>query len=551
MELKTIRQVSTNYGISRRMLCYYEEIGLLKSSRKDDYAYRVYDEDALKRLQQIVILRKLQIPIKQIKDILNNQDAVKAIEIFKQSISELDEKITALSTVKSILAHFVGELQEKANVHLKFDFALENCFLRNARASALWPLNDKSMISLVDSLSIPISRVDKKVSMDELSKASETLDRFPDNKVRIVYFQPMTMACVVCAKHNPNTGFGWDRNLELIDDPHKRLSITTKTIMKKFIDDINLFNIYPNTRIFSWGLEEQDQNGNWVGDSAMLASIPDDLDVPAPIEKIRFDGGLYAAYTCRSTKDDGFNFILEWLANGNDYEATFEGGENRPPMDEHINPFNRYGLKNAYSEEADYMYVDFLMPIRELDKFTEEAGTALENLEKSAGKPVEIELTSMVQNNFGPNTEWFFEAKHKDGVMIIKAEKDNHYMMTTPQHFNCPLKIELRAKTDDAEIRLKYARGFLIFNPKDMRNTLVTDDITDRKFSHHKSKDIPANEYADIEWIIGKELVTVKVNGELRHFSMKNPDFNLSSPVSVTTAYGSTITVERLCITEL
>ena len=66
MELKTIRQVSLDYGISRQMLCYYEEIGLLKSSRKDDYAYRVYDEDAVKRLQQIIILRKLQIPMKQI-----------------------------------------------------------------------------------------------------------------------------------------------------------------------------------------------------------------------------------------------------------------------------------------------------------------------------------------------------------------------------------------------------------------------------------------------------------------------------------------------------
>jgi DNA-binding transcriptional MerR regulator len=35
MELKTIRQISLDYGISRRMLCYYEEIGLIKSSRMD------------------------------------------------------------------------------------------------------------------------------------------------------------------------------------------------------------------------------------------------------------------------------------------------------------------------------------------------------------------------------------------------------------------------------------------------------------------------------------------------------------------------------------
>jgi len=60
-------------------------------------------------------LRKLQIPVKQIKDILNNQNAVAVIEVFKQKISELDEEITALSTLKLILMRFVDELQEKAD----------------------------------------------------------------------------------------------------------------------------------------------------------------------------------------------------------------------------------------------------------------------------------------------------------------------------------------------------------------------------------------------------------------------------------------------------
>ena len=138
MELQTIRQISSDYGISRRMLHYYEEIGLIKSRRKHDYAYRVYDEDAIARLQQIILLRKLQIPMKQIKQILDNQDAVTVIEIFKKNVSELDEEITALSAIRSILARFIDELQEKADVQLKLDLGL---------------LNDKTMIAVVDSLS--------------------------------------------------------------------------------------------------------------------------------------------------------------------------------------------------------------------------------------------------------------------------------------------------------------------------------------------------------------------------------------------------------------
>jgi len=165
MELQTIRQVLSDFGISRRTLCYYEEIGLLKSSRKDDYAYRVYEESEIKRLQQIILLRKLQIPMKQIKDILNNQNAVEVIEIFNQNISELDEKITALSAIRSILTRFVEELQEKADVHLKLDL-----------------LNDKTMLAVVNALAFSENKVKEKVSMDELNQASEMLSKLAEKK---------------------------------------------------------------------------------------------------------------------------------------------------------------------------------------------------------------------------------------------------------------------------------------------------------------------------------------------------------------------------------
>jgi len=59
MELKTINQVSKNYGVSARMLRYYEQVGLIKSSRKENHAYRVYDEATIKRLKFVIIMRKL------------------------------------------------------------------------------------------------------------------------------------------------------------------------------------------------------------------------------------------------------------------------------------------------------------------------------------------------------------------------------------------------------------------------------------------------------------------------------------------------------------
>jgi len=115
-QLQTIDAVSKNLGVSSRTLRYYEQIGLIESSRMENYAYRVYDENAIRRLRQIIILRKLRVPVKQIREIFGNSDAVGVIEIFERNISELDEQITALATVKSILGNLVTELHEKANM---------------------------------------------------------------------------------------------------------------------------------------------------------------------------------------------------------------------------------------------------------------------------------------------------------------------------------------------------------------------------------------------------------------------------------------------------
>ncbi len=69
--LVKIREISGRYNVSARTLRYYEDMGLIESTRSDDYAYRLYDEAAIKRLEQILILRRLNISIKDIKRIFD------------------------------------------------------------------------------------------------------------------------------------------------------------------------------------------------------------------------------------------------------------------------------------------------------------------------------------------------------------------------------------------------------------------------------------------------------------------------------------------------
>ena len=66
----TVTEVSRAYGVSARMLRHYEKLGLLSSERTDGYAYRVYRPEDILRLRQILLLRKLRVPLKEIGDII-------------------------------------------------------------------------------------------------------------------------------------------------------------------------------------------------------------------------------------------------------------------------------------------------------------------------------------------------------------------------------------------------------------------------------------------------------------------------------------------------
>lgn len=80
--MKTIKQVSDISGISVRMLHYYDKIGLLKPSKVTKAGYRLYDNDALEVLQQILFLKELGVPAKSMKKILESPqyDKVQALK---------------------------------------------------------------------------------------------------------------------------------------------------------------------------------------------------------------------------------------------------------------------------------------------------------------------------------------------------------------------------------------------------------------------------------------------------------------------------------------
>ena len=184
--------------------------------------------------------------------------------------------------------------------------------------------------------------------MDDATKVSQQRGPLTDRDVRIVYLPSTTVA----SAHY------------IGDEPERHAS----GMLQKFIKDTDLLQRYPATRLYGFnhpnpGMREDKKYGYefWI-------TIPDDMEVPAPLEKKHFAGGLYAAHMILS--DDlngtGWDRLLKWARNHKQWQPLMmdsagkftASGENMfDLLEEHLN-------YSQWDENKDFHQFDLLMPIK-------------------------------------------------------------------------------------------------------------------------------------------------------------------------------------------
>jgi DNA-binding transcriptional MerR regulator len=326
MELQTISQVSKQFRISTRTLRYYEQIGLIQSTMKEDYSYRTYDEGTVLRLKQIIVLRKLRIPLKSIAEILLTENTALAIEVFQQSLNEIGDELTALTTIKSVIQTFIERLN-----------------IKNAK---LQLLDDESLLDIVDSLTTSKINLQEDKTMVDLIKADEKLNKLADRNVRIVYLPPSGVAA-----------YQYEG-----DDPEMHVL----KVVDAFVRKSNITTIKPDLRHYGFNspnpVDETGHHGYevWV-------TIPDSFSVPEPLVKKHFEGGLYAAHMIPFGAFDEWGLLNQWIENNGKYEFRSSGDYQNMfgLMEEHLNYVNRVDLDDPEEEGCQ---LDLLLPIKDKRK---------------------------------------------------------------------------------------------------------------------------------------------------------------------------------------
>lgn len=183
--------------------------------------------------------------------------------------------------------------------------------------------------------------------MNELKQASEKLEKLTD--VRIVYLPPMTVATASATGENCEGKAG--------------------DMISRFVMERNLLKVKPDLRQFGFDCSA---GKTGVGQSSykyqVWVTIPDDMDVPEPLVKRTFTGGMYAAHMIVMGNFDHWRLLYEWVKSSDKYENDWRTVRCSPcesDMDRCLEEqLNYWGNLQNPDFNSDDMQLDLLFPIK-------------------------------------------------------------------------------------------------------------------------------------------------------------------------------------------
>ncbi|MNC17507.1 Nodulation protein NolA [compost metagenome] len=270
-----IRDVSAKYDITARTLRYYEDMGLISSVRNDGYAYRLYDETAMKRLEQILILRKLNISIRDIQSIFSASGSGVVLDVLSKKVQNIDDEVALLHELKDIVLEFIRQIEQ-------IDFG---------RDSDIKMIYDQA--KEIETRLVNVDYIGKPSNVNRLLEVTEKLEKKPD--VRLVALPACRMV---------TSGVEQGDNHQRFDKMWGRLDAKRKD------------RFYPRDFMY----HDQEKGGSvWLYAIEEWVSEKD----TEGFEIIDFEGGLYATSIVHDFDVNevikAYNGIKEWLAQNSSF----------------------------------------------------------------------------------------------------------------------------------------------------------------------------------------------------------------------------------------
>ena len=173
-------------GLTKKAIYYYEEEGLVSPQKDRDNNYRSYSEDDVNKLIQISVLRKLDIPLSVIYEVLKNKLEIK--EVMKRQLEVIENKINYLYRNKDIIQNLMEKLNgssfkssmneiEALNSRLMLDARADEGYMQK-ELDRLFPDNLGKIFSIfyAQFLDEPLDSDEKVKAWEELVNMLDALD---------------------------------------------------------------------------------------------------------------------------------------------------------------------------------------------------------------------------------------------------------------------------------------------------------------------------------------------------------------------------------------
>ena len=270
-----IGDVAKQFNISNRTLRYWEEAGILESSRMEN-GYRFYDLENATRIRQIVLLRKLKMPIADIEKIFMEAD---------------------LNALHKALRSHLEKLKQDAVIHNTLIALIENLIQNIKGTQSL-----EQVFSCLETQSEAIKREIEIVSNIQPSLRGITMSTEKLSNVRIVKIPAMTVASYRVESTTPEND--------------------CSSVFNKFVLENNLHK-RDGFRFFGFN-NPSPSEGNPVYGYEMWVTIPSDFIVPQPLVKKQFYGGLYASISTHMNEiAERWQLLNDWCKNNDKYDVDF------------------------------------------------------------------------------------------------------------------------------------------------------------------------------------------------------------------------------------
>lgn len=250
-----IHKLSEQLGLTSRTLRHWEAEGLFASGRDQASGWRIYDEHAVLCIRMTSALRALDIPLKEIKSVIDDRSHLQLIRVVNNHLAGLKEKRTDIQLQEEQLKQVLVYLQEQGRK---------------------WTTNPQEVL----------------LEMEEILM-KETVE---SKQLKFINLPPMRVAYHIAVSESPED-----------------------EAMTPVVNWIKETGLLGTARLFGGNVKPWPKGKGTPYGYGMCATIPEGVAVPAPLQEMVLPGGLFAMLESSEDIEGSWKVLMASLAKHDKY----------------------------------------------------------------------------------------------------------------------------------------------------------------------------------------------------------------------------------------